>query len=64
MKKIYLLTALIISVQLCFAGASRAETSDVEKLTVLLSAAHGAPVKVDITDEKCQIVYPVSVWKL
>lgn len=58
MKKIYLLTALIISVQLCFAGASRAETSDVEKLTVLLSAAHGAPVKVDITDEKCQIVYP------
>ncbi|MBR1903796.1 MAG: hypothetical protein IJ824_01290 [Alphaproteobacteria bacterium] len=58
MKKIYLLTALIISVQLCFAGATKAEISDAEKLTEVLSAAHGAPVKADITDEKCQIVYP------
>ncbi|MCQ2734732.1 MAG: hypothetical protein MJ212_02120 [Alphaproteobacteria bacterium] len=58
MKKICMLSVIAFLSQLFIATPLKAQTSDAEKMSEILSVAFGAVVKVDITDETCQIVYP------
>ena len=57
MKKIKL-CAFMIAVSFMYGAATKAATSDAEEIAKMLSTIHGAEVKANIDNDKCEVIYP------